>query len=182
MSLPSFNNRIGIVCMPILTQEILKQHLHYDPETGKFIRLKNATNGYFKIGDRAEKKCPDGRQKISLLCQRYRVHRLAFLYMTGGYPEYETDHINGDQEDNRWCNLRDVEHKHNMKNLKLPITNTSGRIGVWFDKTRDKWSAEIMVMKKKIYLGRFINKSDAIIAREQAEILYGFHPNHGRIA
>ena len=173
--------QIGIVCMPVLTQEILKKHLRYNPLTGKFIRLKNGRNGYFKIGDNPVKPCSDGRQRISLLCERYRVHRLVFLYMTGKFPVYEVDHINGIQSDNSWSNLRDVKHIHNMRNQKLPTHNTSGRIGVWFDKERNKWAAEISILRKKRFLGRFLEKSDAIIARKEAEILYGFHENHGRI-
>ena len=31
-----------------------------------------------------------------------------------------------------------------------------------------------------IFLGYFISKKDAIEARKNAEIKYGFHPNHGR--
>lgn len=37
-----------------------------------------------------------------------------------------------------------------------------------------------MVNYKTIYLGRFDNLEDAIKARQEAEIKYGFHPNHGK--
>lgn len=30
-----------------------------------------------------------------------------------------------------------------------------------------------------IHLGRFVNKADAIKARKKAEVIYGYHPNHG---
>jgi hypothetical protein len=48
-------------------------------------------------------------------------------------------------------------------------TNTSGRTGVWFDKTRGAWCAEIMFRRKKNFLGRRALKEDAIRLREQAE-------------
>lgn len=52
---------------------------------------------------------------------------------------------------------------------KTRSTNTSGVTGVSYDKSRNKWAAEIMFKKKKYYLGRFENKDDAVIARKQAE-------------
>lgn len=52
---------------------------------------------------------------------------------------------------------------------KIRSTNTSGVTGVWFDKTRGKWCAEIMFKKKKYYLGRFEKKEDAIAIRKNAE-------------
>ena len=48
-------------------------------------------------------------------------------------------------------------------------TNTSGVIGVWFDKSRGKWTAEIMFRKKKYYLGRYEDFNDAVKARKAAE-------------
>lgn len=51
-------------------------------------------------------------------------------------------------------------------------TNTSGVKGVHYDKDRNKWKSEICVNNKKIMLGRFENKDDAIKARCDAEIKY----------
>lgn len=48
-------------------------------------------------------------------------------------------------------------------------TNTSGITGVYFDKSRNKWCAEIMFQKKKYHLGRYKNKEEAIIVRKKAE-------------
>ena len=52
---------------------------------------------------------------------------------------------------------------------KIRSTNTSGVTGVWFDKSRGKWCAEIMFKKKKYSLGRYADKEDAIKARKKAE-------------
>lgn len=49
------------------------------------------------------------------------------------------------------------------------VTNTSGYTGVWYDKTRYKWCAEIMFKKKKYFLGRYDKKDDAITIRKLAE-------------
>lgn len=57
-----------------------------------------------------------------------------------------------------------------LKNTdKLRSTNTSGVTGVYWDKARNLWSAEIMFKKKKYYLGRYADKELAIQARKKAE-------------
>lgn len=52
---------------------------------------------------------------------------------------------------------------------RIRSTNTSGTTGVWYDKSRQKWCAEIMFKKKKYHLGRFDEKEDAITIRKIAE-------------
>lgn len=52
---------------------------------------------------------------------------------------------------------------------KIRSTNTSGTTGVWFDRARGKWCAEIVFMKKKYHLGRYEKKEDAISIRKKAE-------------
>lgn len=59
------------------------------------------------------------------------------------------------------CKLIDTE--------KTRSTNTSGVTGVYYDKRRDKWVAEIMFKKEKYFLGRFDDKQEAIDARKKAE-------------
>lgn len=56
-----------------------------------------------------------------------------------------------------------------LDNNKIRATNTSGTTGVWFDKSRQKWCAEIMFQNKKYYLGRFDKKKDAVTVRKRAE-------------
>lgn len=50
--------------------------------------------------------------------------------------------------------------------------NTSGVTGVSWEKGRGRWSANIRVKGKNIYLGRFIEKDSAVQARKDAEIKY----------
>lgn len=52
---------------------------------------------------------------------------------------------------------------------KIRATNTTGTTGVYWDKSRGLWSAEIMFKRKKYHLGRFAKKEDAIAARKSAE-------------
>ncbi|MEG1411770.1 MAG: hypothetical protein RSD36_18200 [Terrisporobacter sp.] len=52
---------------------------------------------------------------------------------------------------------------------KLMSHNTSGVTGVVWDKSRQKWKAEIIFKNKKYFLGRYENREDAIGARKEAE-------------
>lgn len=54
-------------------------------------------------------------------------------------------------------------------NPKLRSTNTSGVTGVCYDKTRDRWEAEITFQGKRYRLGRYKEKEDAVKVRKEAE-------------
>jgi hypothetical protein len=116
---------------------------------------------------------------ISINKKRYCAHRLAWFYMTGNWPKYQIDHIDGNGLNNSWGNLRDVDGFINHKNMRLKSCNTSGFCGVWYNRKNKKWCSEIKVDLKKISLGSFVEKEDAISARAFANIKYGFHENHG---
>ena len=58
--------------------------------------------------------------------------------------------------------------------------NTSGHTGVYWYSQRKKWVSEIFADGRKISLGYFKDKEEAIQARKQANIEYGFHENHGK--
>lgn len=109
--------------------------------------------------------------KAYMGCIRYYVHRLIWVYMTGQQPD-EIDHIDGNEQNNVWSNLRSVPHRTNGKNQRLHNTNTSGSSGVTYRKDSMRWRARIMVNDKQINLGSFINKNDAINARIKAEQEY----------
>lgn len=111
----------------------------------------------------------------------YMVHRIIYELMVGPIPDdMEIDHIDHNRLNNSLSNLRTVTRQGNRRNQKLTARNkTSGVIGVYWNKQRSKWHAQIKVDSKAIYLGQFDNKDDAIQVRKDAEIKHGFHPNHG---
>lgn len=82
---------------------------------------------------------------------------------------YDVDHINHLPHDNRKSNLRLCKHFQNITYSKDYANNTSGRKGVYWDKSRDLWMASITYNKKTYHLGRFENFEDAVKAREEAE-------------
>lgn len=59
-----------------------------------------------------------------------------------------------------------------LKSDKPQSNNSSGIKGVWFDKSRGLWAAEIKIRGKRYRLGRFAKLEDAAAARKQAEEKY----------
>lgn len=113
--------------------------------------------------------------------KKHYAHRVVMALTTGEWPE-EVDHINGVAADNRPENLRSVTHKENGRNIKRGTLNTSGALGVVFDRRQNTWSARIGVDMRSVFIGSFKTKEDAIAARKEAERRHGFHENHGRTA
>jgi len=138
-----------------LTQARLKELLHYDPETGVFTwRIRSNTR--VPAGSVAGHTRFDGYVLIRINKVMYLAHRLSFLYMAGDFPFKEVDHINGNPTDNSWANLRSVTRSENLHNLGGPTsTNTSGFLGVSWDKKNEKWVAKIKLCGVSKNLGRF---------------------------
>ena len=89
-----------------LNQSKLKELLNYNPENGSFTWLKSQGNA--SKGSKAGSLAVNGYILIAVNGQRYRAHRLAFLYMKARFPVLDIDHINRNPSDNRWVNLREV--------------------------------------------------------------------------
>ena len=81
------------------------------------------------------------------------------------------DHINCNRFDNRKCNLRITTQQMNVCNKSYMSKNTSGIIGVWFDKEKNKWCAEIRFKKIKTFIGYYEDYNEAAYARYIAELL-----------
>jgi hypothetical protein len=89
----------------MLTAELIREILNYDPETGRFTWRKARSNRV-RVG--SEAGCDAGDEigrVIRLENYNHRVSRLAWLYMTGEWPEHHVYAINGDIRDTRWKNL-----------------------------------------------------------------------------
>ena len=162
-----------------LTQEELKRYLRYEPESGLFVRLI-ATNNTAKVGDITGRPNADGYIKMTLSGATHVAHRLAFLWMTGRYPDHfeQVDHINGVRSDNRWSNLRLVTHQQNQHNRHWADSSegrTSKHLGVSFkQKGRRRWEASIRVGRRLLYIGRFATEEEAAAAYLDAKRIH--HP------
>lgn len=97
-----------------------------------------------------------------------RMHRLVMNCP----DDKEVDHIYHINHDNRKSELRIVTVSQNGMNRKININNTSGVKGVYWNKQRKKWYAQIKINNIRIHLGYFNNKEDAIQVRKDAEKQY----------
>ncbi len=107
-------------------------------------------------------------------------HSIIWAMSYGDYPDGLIDHVNGNRSDNRLTNLRVTDYVGNAKNQRTPKNNTSGAIGVHWNEQIGKWMSSIRVSNKLLHLGCFQDIDEAITVRKRAEVIYGFHPNHGK--
>lgn len=162
-----------------VTQEELKNVLSYDPETGDFVWLISPAS-HVKIGRLAGRIGANGYRVIKYNRRDYGSHRLAWLYMTGEFPQNQIDHIDGDPLNNRIVNLRDVDRTQNQRNRRRNRNNKSGITGVSWHKSLGQWQSDTKDNGATIHLGCFKDFFEACCARKSANNRYGFHPNHGR--
>ena len=146
-----------------LNQETLLKLISYDPQTGLMTRLTDASRRTPK-GSSVGSKERLGYLQANINGLPYKVHRLAWLYMTGEWPKGQIDHINGIKDDNRFSNLRCVNNQQNCQNQHKPRkNNTSGYRGVSWKKQQKKWQAAIRAENKTKFLGYF---DDPFLAHE----------------
>lgn len=144
----------------MITQELLKELLEYNSETGIFT-WKKFQNGRAVSGSVAG--CVSGGYVHIKVCkERFTAHRLAWLYMTGSFPSGHIDHIDMDRSNNRIVNLRDSTRSENGQNrVRAQSNNSSGFLGVYKKKNSKKWCAQIVVSKKNKFLGVFDTAEEA---------------------
>lgn len=135
----------------MITAERLREVLHYDPETGVFTCRINRRRA--RTGDIAGTLTKKGYVQIAIDGSLYLGHRLAWLYMTGEWPELDCDHEDTNKSNNRWSNLREATPTQNNANCRTRSHNVSGLKGVRYDKRRSRWWACLTANKKFVWLG-----------------------------
>lgn len=144
----------------------------YENKSGRLINSVTRPNGA-KKGFFSSTICSSGYMLVSINSKRYREHRIIWEMFNGEIPILmEIDHINRIRHDNRISNLRlATRHEQNLNLSKRESTDVTG---VCFSKKDKRWQANIGFMGKRIHLGQFLNKTDAIQVRKEAEKNYGF--------
>jgi len=123
---------------------------------------------------------PNGYKFIIISPKQYLLHRVNYYTHNQTWDIHNTstdneiDHIDnkGDlpkHQYNNIENLRVVTHQENHFNRKCK--------GYCWDKSRQKWLAQIMVNGKTKFLGRFVLEEDARNAYLEAKKIYHIIPN-----
>ncbi|UEN68854.1 HNH endonuclease [Shigella virus Moo19] len=154
--------------MSKLTQQRLKELLHYDPLTGIFTRRISLSNRTPVGSVAGSLNKSDGYVYITVDSIRESAHRLAWLYEKGVWPKGLIDHRDTIRHHNWIANLREADKSTNGANRGLNINNTTGFMGV--AKFRKGYRAAIKVNHKSYFLGVFPKANDAAKVYDQAAI------------
>ncbi|MFA4974657.1 MAG: HNH endonuclease [bacterium] len=168
--------------------ELIRRILDYNPETGEFRWKPRAVEMFENGAQTAAQSCAiwnaryagkvagcmnnNGYLVVRISRRCYFAHRIAWLIVTGEWPNGDVDHKNLDKSDNRWNNLREATRSQNLANKRTPSSNTSGYKGVHWNRQIGKWQAQIRVKGKGIYLGVFNTIDAASSAYENAALMY----------
>jgi hypothetical protein len=110
------------------------------------------------------------------LCDEWMNNPKAFIDYCNTLDGCEDESLTLDRRDNNGNyehgNLRFVNRQIQALNQRLQKNNTSGKSGVKYNKTNNKWIAYIYIKGKRKYLYRGDYKEEAIAAREKFEKVY----------
>ena len=162
----------------MLTQEKLQELLSYDEHTGYFKWISRSSIR-INIGSIAGSYMTNGYICIGIEGKLYLAHRLAWLYMTGGWPEDQIDHVNCTKDDNRWVNIREASSGENNRNQRSNM-NATGFKGVYANRLKTRYVSQIEHKGKTYTLGSFPTPEKAHKAYcDKADELFGDFANYG---
>jgi hypothetical protein len=137
----------------ILTAERLRRLLKYDSECGIWIWL--VRRPHRPVGSIAGSINKNNYRDISIDSIDYRSSRLAWLYMTGSWPDRDVDHRDTNPSNDKWSNLRLATQTQNNANTRRYKNNRSGFKGVGWHRGRERWMARIQIDGRSKHLGYF---------------------------
>lgn len=158
-----------------MTQNRLKELVHYEPETGIFTHLVSR-GGNKESEEAGHINKINGYLELTLDGKKYKGHRMAFLYMNGNIPE-QIDHKNQIRSDNKWSNMKTSDAQSNMMNKTKYKSNTTGHSGVYLHKESGKFQARIQI-KGTRYTSLHETIEEAVEARKAFKETHGFSINH----
>jgi hypothetical protein len=136
-------------------------------KTGKILKPQLSSSGYYNIT-----LSQDGIRETPTVHSLVAMHFIETKNQT-------VNHKDGNKLNNSIDNLEYVtysentKHAHDTKLMKKIHSrnsrNTSGKVGVVWDKHSNRWIARLHKNSRAVYLGSFKNKEEAIKCREEAE-------------
>ena len=179
---------MGYIPRGLPPAKYIRECFYYDPLAGALTwRVRplshfpnRATNQRWNTrfaGKRAGYNRKDGYQAVGINNMPCLIHRVIWIWMTGGEAYNDVDHVNLNRSDNRWSNLRLADRSQNSVNSPKHVDNTTGYKGV--SKYLNKFGARIWLNGKEVYLGTFDTPQEAHKAYcDAAKAPHGvfFHP------
>ena len=159
-----------------ITQEFLKEHFEYCD--GHLWWIKPISNRV-KLGEQFGTNV-HGYRRCQLFYKVYMEHRLIWLYHYGVWPTKQLDHIDGNPDNNKIENLREVTNQQNQYNKGSRKESTSQYKGVSWHKRDKKWVAQARIGGKNKTIGSFHCEHEAAEAyRKATEQLHGEYAKYG---
>jgi hypothetical protein len=87
-------------------------------------------------------------------------------------PKVQVDHRNHITLDNQRSNLRVATSTQNHHNTRKRANGSSRFKGVTWDSNKNRWRSKIVVNRKRLYLGDFIEETQAAHAYDEAAKRY----------
>ena len=102
------------------------------------------------------------------VCEEWLDIRNFIAWCDLTYPNIEGVSLDRIDNDGNYepSNCRWVTKSEQVINQRMKITNTSGYKGVIWNKKNSNWAAVIGIATKKVYIGSFKIKEDAVLARD----------------
>lgn len=170
----------------ILTAELARKLVQYEPDTGRFFWLERPANLFRSRWPGQEqstanywnrrnsgKECflaqdKDGYRIGSIFNLTRKAHRVAWALQTGEWPAGQIDHRNGVRNDNRWLNLRLATGIENRRNSVAERDRRSAFKGVTWHKRDQVWFTRIYLDGRRVQIGTFNDEIAAAQAYDAA--------------
>lgn len=144
-----------------LDHETLLSLVEYSKDTGVFV-LKDSARKTRRKGVFGTSH--DGYSRARILGNDYYMHRLAWFYVTGAWPVFVIDHIDGNRSNNKFSNLREATVLQNNQNTRSARKDSkTGVMGVTYIEGRGEccWRARIRKNGKRICIGHYASLEKA---------------------
>ena len=144
-------------------QEYLNTLFKYDPEQGILHWIPQLGKRCNNTRPRAGCYTTKGYRIIRIDGRLYKEHRIIWVMHNGSIPDgLDIDHIDRNTSNNKLENLRLVTRSinHLNKNSK----------GVTYDKTRNKWKAQLTLNGKQVLNKRFDSYEEALSTYQEVKL------------
>ncbi len=159
----------------MITQERLKELFDY--QDGKLIRRKNGCSAVIGVGVKRY-------ERVSVGGKLQALHRMIYIWHYG-IPKNNIDHIDGNRENNKIENLRQVTQQQNCLNRKHQSNSKSPYKNVYLQaptknaEWKRNWVVSVNVSGKRKYIGSFEDLELAdLVATEARDKFQGQFARH----